>query len=87
MSVIASFPTERKATLSLTGSLAAGVGFAILALMLAHRGASTPIVITLALAVWALAWFANVIWSRAEGLPPVLTRLAPAAVPLLFGLT
>ena len=87
MSVIASFPTERKATLSLTGSLAAGVGFAILALMLAHRGASTPIVITLALAAWAIAWFANVIWSRAEGLPPVLTRLAPAAVPLLFGLT
>ena len=87
MSVIASSPTERKATLSLTGSLAAGVGFAILALMLAHRGASTPIVITLALAAWAIAWFANVIWSRAEGLPPVLTRLAPAAVPLLFGLT
>ncbi|MGY4303354.1 NitT/TauT family transport system permease protein [Bradyrhizobium sp. USDA 4369] len=87
MSVIAPAAPERKPVLSLAALLAAGSLLAALALMLAHRGAAGAIVITLALAAWAIAWFANVIWSSAENLPPVLARLAPAAVPLLFGLT
>jgi NitT/TauT family transport system permease protein len=87
MSGSAAPATGGTTTVLLVAMLAAGAALASLAVILAHAGDAGAMLVVQVLAAWAILWFANVIWSRDQGLPPILARLAPAGVPLVFGLT
>jgi NitT/TauT family transport system permease protein len=70
----------------LMAALALGTAVAIAAVLLAHRGAGDLLAIPVLIA-WAALWYANVLWSRSQSLPAVLTSLTGKGVPLVFGLT
>jgi NitT/TauT family transport system permease protein len=78
--------TAGNPAMRLVASLALGTAVAIAAVLLAHRGAGGLLAIAVIVA-WAALWYANILWSRSQSPPNMLSSLGSKGVPLVFGLT
>lgn len=78
---VASNPAAR-----LISALILGAAAAVTALLLVHHGAASLLFVPV-IGAWAMLWCANILWSRAQSLPPSLGRHSAIGVPLVFGLT
>ena len=78
--------TAGNPAMRLVAALALGATAAIVAVLLAHRGAGGLLAMVVIVA-WTALWYANILWSRSRSLPDMLASLASKGVPLVFGLT
>ncbi len=78
--------TAGNPAMRLVAALALGATAAIVAVLLAHRGAGGLLAMVVIVA-WTALWYANILWSRSRSLPDMLASQASKGVPLVFGLT